>query len=305
MFSYETQPFPADKISPNDFMALLNQEGAKGFFLQWDSYNKDFGLIFVNDGSGQTYSYETLPLQFYQSDFMAQVNDEGAKGYRFEVSFYGTFLTTTNNNNQSISFALYRKNNGSPAKYAYATATTPASAEDFLAQLNQWGQGGYLLHPIRDFANLNLYVRDYASKSIYTYNVPAAPTTLSDFLTQLNSEGANGYRALYINNNGGVIYVKDMAQLATFAYQTDPTSPTIDKMNSYGRQGYAYLGFMSAGHYYYDSTTDEYNYITGPAAGYYVTANNCSGWMCTVHSPVLGSDFPVMFPPSPDSVATN
>jgi hypothetical protein len=307
-FSYKTQPRSTEKISADDFLALLNQEGAKGYFLYTDSYNSDFGWIFVNDGSGQTYSYELLFYKINQADFMIQVNGEGGKGYRFDTALFAPFLLPpSEDGNSNIIYSLYRKDSGSSAQYTYTTDLIPDNAEDFIAQLNKWGGAGYLFSFTDAPFGSNLYVKNTASKATYAYDAPVGPITVSDFVAQLNSQGAKGYRALYKNRNGGMIYVKDETQAATFAYQANITIPTIDKMNSYGTQGYAYLGWIPLDHTYYDSATGEYKPASGPAAGYYVSASNCSGWMCTALSPAVGDSKGPMIslPLSPSGVAVN
>jgi len=286
---YETKQVPTGQISPDTFLALLNQEGAKGFYFYQDHYNyNDFGWTFVNDGSEKTYSYDLLPYQLNLADFMTQVNAEGANGYLFDMVLLGSFLISPPSGTQPIVWSVYHKDNGSSAKYQYTTAPIPANAADLLAQLNTMGKGGYWLSlygvPLQE-----LYVRDDTSKATYTYTAPAAPLTVSDFLAQLNSEGAKGYRALYLNANyGGVVYLKDETQLATFSYQADTTSPTIAKINNYGMQDYVYLGWFALGFYSYDPVTDGFEYVVGPTAGYYVTSSNCSGWLCSAVSRVIG-----------------
>jgi len=213
-FSYETQP-ALDQNStagPGDFLALLNQEDAKSYLFQ-SSWNGIYVLTagvnslmtFVNDGSGQTYSYELLVLPGNMPDFVTQANAEGAKGYHYEMPVY-SFATRTD---PVTYYAVYRKDSGVP---------------DLLAQANQRGQAGYLLYPYPPSSftpdlgtqlNNNLYVKNNASKATYVYDVyaaPTLPTTTDSYLAQMNSEGARGYYALayyspYFNMPSVMVYV--------------------------------------------------------------------------------------------------
>jgi hypothetical protein len=149
-----------------------------------------------------------------------------------------------------------------------------------LLHRNGRGQAGYWLYPDTPAAGPagNLYVKNNASNATYAYDVPMQPTTaVNDYLAQLNSEGANGYLALvpdmepFSRAREITVYVKDQTQSAAFTYQSpddNGSAQTLDQMNSYGAQSYAYWGFFQLG-------------TVGPIRSYYVKASHCSGWMCT------------------------
>ena len=292
-FHYETQPDPGNSAG---FLKLLNQEGAKGYSYLFDNNNNysnthglddlpGYSLPFVNDGSGQAYSYELLKMPGNMADFITQANAEGARGYRYDATV-GGLLETDINNNLPTTYTLggagilYRKDSGSSATYTYALEPATNNVSDQVVQANQRGQSGYLLI-LPQIARVevvgidlyNLYMKNNASNAVYAYEVNAEAAISSDFLARLNSEGGRGYRTL---PGAWWIYVKDQSQNATFAYQSAPENLTIDQMNSYGMQGYAYWG-------QYIGSVDGNR--TG--AYYYIKANNCKGLLCTVSNPAV------------------
>jgi hypothetical protein len=274
-FKYETQPIPdaTSTSGASDLLALLNQEGAKGYFYQ-EAGEGTSSATFVNDGSGQTYNYELIIQPDNTADFVTQANTEGARGYHYEA---GDYLVATDAGNAN--YALYRRDSGSSAVYTYAADPFIPSVADFLTQANQRGQAGYWFYPYPPRAMAaaqNLYIKNNASTATYTYDVPVQATSVDALLAQLNNEGGNGYRALFNETLGIVTYVKDQSQSAIFGYQSSATSPTIDLLNSYGAQGYAYWSWMQL-----------HNVPSGPAAAFYIKPVNCSGWMCSALNPAL------------------
>jgi len=149
-FSYETQPAPdvTSESGVSDFLALLNQEGAKGYFYGGSWFYNVNGLTFVNDNSGRTYSYELLVQPGNMADFLTQANAEGAKGYHYEI---GDFLFKSSTG--PVNYVVYRKDyvvlGFWPPEVFYAYVADPAtsSASDLLSQANQRGQAGYWLYP--------------------------------------------------------------------------------------------------------------------------------------------------------------
>jgi hypothetical protein len=283
-FSYEALPSLAASLgsNPTDFLAQLNQEGAKGYFYQdnqsggknWTGADR---TTFVNDGSGQTYTYDLLDFTTCTEkimNFVDQANAEGAKGYLFETAY--EFQTDPND---FSCYALYRKDSGSSATYTYVAEPETVTTADFLTQANGWGQAGYSIYPssLYFYGVNNLYIKNNASQATYTYDLQTQPAPVNDFLGQLNSEGAKGYLAMYLDTVPGMVYVKDQTQTATFTYQSLPANPTIDQENSYGAQGYVYWGWL------------QFQQPNGPAAAYYAKASNCSGWMCTAFNPAVFS----------------
>jgi len=265
----------------DDFLTLLNQEGAKGYryLTGWSNPNAFHtsvsgpdARIFVNDGTAQTYTYELMPRPDNAADFVSLVNAEGAKGYRYQGDMmYGTGIgACLQNASTGVEFclnpSLFRKDSGSSATYSYTTGTIPANAADFLTQANSLGQSGYLFDRSIGYNDsllptpIMLYVKNNASRATYTYEAPAWPSTPDALLAQYNSEGARGYLATFQYVWPNSIYVRDQTQAAVYTYQpgpadTDQTDITslINHINSHGAQGYAYYH------------------------GVYVKASNCSG----------------------------
>jgi len=288
-FRYETQPDPRNSA---DFLRLLNQEGAKGYSYLFDNNNNYYNthglddlsggylLPFVNDGSGQVYDYELLQVPSNMADFITQANAEGARGYRYDATV-GWLVINIDGSLPATDMLgagiLYRKDSGSSARYTYALEPATDNVSDQVVQANQRGQSGYLLilpQIARVSVNgadlYNLYVKNNASNAVYVYEINTSATSGKELLlAQLNSEGAKGYRTL---PGDWRIYVKDQSQNATFAYQSAPENLTLDQMNSYGMQGYAYWG------QYAGNTANAY---------YYVKANNCKGLLCTVSNPAV------------------
>jgi hypothetical protein len=262
-----------EQVSPTGFLAQINQEGSQGYFYQ-DAAGMCGDATFVNDSTGQQYTYDLLLLPGNMADFITQANAEGAKGYRYLA---GNCLLGAPGS--YVNYAVYRKDVGLSATYTYADDPILASLPDFLTQANGRGQAGYWLYPYVPPVGStgNLYVKNNASNATYTYDVLAQPSTVNDYLAQLNSEGTNGYLALGTAtasfSGAGIttVYVKDQTQAAIFTYQppaSSAPSALIDQMNSYGAQSYAYWGILQLG-------------TNGPIGSYYVKASHCSGWMCT------------------------
>jgi len=298
-FTYEQLAPAANTLNspgtdPASFLALLNQEGAKGYRYLYDTalticisglsnggwctaqYAVPDLSLFVNDGLAPSYTYELLPNPGNTTDFIAQANAEGAKGYQYMA------WNSSRRSLMPTSYVLYRKDGGSTATYTYAAeAAGPMSnADAFVAQANARGQSGYYFYgrtSTADSAQANLYVKNNASKATYTYDAKADPvgytssvellTALSD---QANSEGAKGYFPIYTltpaidipnGNPSAKLYIKDQTQSATFTFQfPGGNGNTINLLNSYGAQGYA------------NSNTV-----------YFSKATNCSGgWLCGV-----------------------
>jgi len=254
-FSYDTKPLPLGSAGSEELKILLNQKGAEGYFYL-------YGDTFVNDGSGKTYTYELLDKSGNATDFVAQANAQGQKSYRYEEHW-------------NIPWNVYRQDIGTSAKYTYKTENLPADATSFVVQANS--QKGYLFVPTR-YSTLQLpqkaiYMRDSTSRALYDYEV------LDITLDKLRAEGAQGkgYRALFTREMGypwlasSAVYVSDLQQpMATFTYESvAPEDVSINQMNNYGTQSYAYWGSVSS-----------------PSnIAFYVKASNCSGWICTALPP--------------------
>jgi len=288
-FHYETQPLPnPTSYDAADVQTLLNQEGAKGYFYHENFYQHAWywipnNVLFVDDGSGKTYTYKVLDRPSNMTDFLAQANAEGAKGYRYEISAWY----------DEMDINVYRKDSDSSATYTYVATMLSATMGDFLAQANEQGRSGFLylltaFNGDTGYGEANVYMKNNASNAVYVYNALALPAAADDFLVQLNSEGTKGYRALagdYGFNDATAydttLYVKDKTQAAAFAYQQasgtiDTIVFSVDQKNSHGAQGYAYWGALGVGSPFSGSTDGVF----------YVMASNCSGWMCTASNPI-------------------
>jgi len=299
-FTYEGLAPAANTLNspgtdPTSFLALLNQEGAKGYHYLYDTrltictseacpaiWSPPDLSLFVNDGLASSYAYELLPNPGNTADFIAQANAEGAKGYQYMAwtdVFAGGIPTA---------YALYRKDGSSTATYTYVAevAGPMASVDAFVAQANARGQSGYYFYGHTrnaDFAQANLYVKNNASKAIYTYthDAEASVKPYIEYMTairdQLSSEGAKGYFPIYrlrpaidipADDPLTILYMKDQTQAATFTFHFQvPGGPSdvINLVNSYGAQGYSPWNIGIA------------RYTL------FFRATNCSGgWLCGV-----------------------
>jgi len=277
---------------PAGFLALLNQEGAKGYRYLYDvpaqlcisssstgsfcpgRYEPPSLSLFVNDGLAPSYTYALLPNPGNPEDLIAQANTEGAKGYQY-VAWHASFGGAT-----PASHVLYRKDGDSTATYTYGIVADPAgplanSVDAFLGQANAQGQSGYRFYARMGDA-ASLYVKNNASKATYSYDAIAfADDRSSTTLAQLNGEGAKGYFPIYLLKPGinipgsyqnTMLYVKDQTQSATFAFQLAVSGgvvSTMDVYNNYGAQGHAPWNNGSSVH------------------SFFFKAANCSGgWLC-------------------------
>jgi hypothetical protein len=262
----------------NDSLALVNQEGAKGYrYISDASFLGESTIysIFVSDGMAPTYSYDLIADPGNQSDSLNQINTEGAKGYRFEGSvLFGLDPTIYN---------LYRKDGGSSATYTYIEDSASTSINDFLTQANGHGQSGYwFISSVGEGGTvIDLYMKNNESSATYTYDALTPSSNQTDFITQANSEGAKGYRAkgeMIFGSDDRSIYIKAHSQSSTFTYQADATQTTstayINASNNWGAQGYAYFGDLGW-------TVPNYT-----QASIYFKASNCSGFLCTTLNPL-------------------
>jgi len=276
------------------FLALLNQEGARGYRYLYDQYSQKVCTdnmssacdssysptisVFVNDGSAPSYTYDLLPNPANINDFITQANTEGAKGYQY-MGLYGITPGA-----MTPPYALYRKDGGSTTTYTYATDTAGPMARDaFLNQANTHGQLGYWLYG-RIGQNytvpVNLYVKNNASNATYNYHAQTLLSLPSGVTDQINAEGANGYRLMFqlVPNSdilesdlSSMLYIKDQTQSASFIIQSVESWPSdgtalITQLNNYGAQGYT-------------------PWINSSLLYFFKTTNCSSGWFCTVFNP--------------------
>jgi hypothetical protein len=302
-FNYEDLPWPGS--AANALLTQINGEGGKGYRFLWSGLFTSqiptnpgatgtilMDSILVKDGTTPSYAYEQLTYPSGDvSALVNQANTEGAKGYLYEGN------------------SLYRKDGGSSATYTYAADPAPTNLTDWLTQANGRGRSGYWFYGW--VGSSCLYIKNNASNATYIYDALLQPSTATDLLTQLNSEGTKGYRALSLpfsisQWSGGdfymnQVYIKDQTQSTTFTYQSGTAtvfsalSFSIDPLNSYGAQGYGYLGNVAIPENAQpvSATTSGANNPAPVPPGpdgwlvwpFYFKASNCSGFLCTVLNP--------------------
>jgi hypothetical protein len=305
---YETQPAPVETDTASyvtSILALLNQEGAKGYrYLGSSLFTSDstnVSMIFVKDGMAPSYTYQLIgPDPGDAPSLVSQANAEGAQGYHYEARFVTSTAPTY------TYYSLYRKDGGSSATYAYVMDPETSSTADWLTQANGRGQSGYYwLGWFYGYGYGSLYVKNNASNATYTYDAPAAPAALTDLLAQLNSEGANGYRAIgssgvYLGSGIAWLYVKDASQAAaTFTYLSATPQATsaadffVSQANGYGAQGYAYFGDVGTSQSDSTPSASSGASLQPPAtssnfSSLYFKTSNCNGFLCTaLNSPMF------------------
>ena len=128
-----------------------------------------------------------------------------------------------------------------------------------------------------------LYEKNPASNASYSYEALKVPETMALFEAQLRTQAARGFRLDVPVINKGVadeehnVYVKDMAQAATFDIRlldfASTSTEGLARANAQGIDGYGWQG--------------SYQVPRNPKGGLndlYVRANNCAGALCDVQS---------------------
>lgn len=257
---------PRAEDSADSFLALVNAQGADGFRYVDDfaGVNNTPQSLFIRDGLAPTYSYQLLPTTSTVQDLLQQADAEGANGYRYvgPTMLGGAPLT------------LYRNDGGTSATYVYLAKAPASSPDAFVSEANSEGALGlWYVGPISvGGTQQDLFMGDAAATRTYGFQQLPAVTNQTDFMNQLDAQGAQGYRykgQIALGGTAVNLYVKDLSESATFAYQAEPTPIPADA-NALVKQANAlnlnYFGLLSA-----DGANFEELYFS---------SDNCAGFLC-------------------------
>lgn len=264
-YMYEALSPAADKDA---FLSHLNAEGARGFrFLTAVAFvsgqNVSTAETYVKDGTA-SYVYELLDTPANRSAFQSQLDAQGARGFRWAGSYAVGGANVT----------LYRKEDSST--YSYALTAAQSSSAGFLQEANAQGANGYLnLAPgfLVGTETVAIYEKSSTGGARYVYEFPSSPGSDADLLAQFNGQGARGFRfrtPYSFTDRGGLLYVQDGSQSATFSFSAldpvDNSAKWIELANTQGAQGHGLIG--------------DYMMPSGQAKIIFFAAGNCAGELC-------------------------
>jgi len=271
-FLYEGLPAAT---ATSAFFDSLAAQGARGFrFLSGFSFATGPTTFEHIDGFVKTidatYSYEKKAPATSNADLQNQLNEAGARGFQWVGA-------------QSIGgemFNVYRKSSADSATYSYRVELQPASKAAYLAQANSQGASGFYNRTIAfltgdSAGTAAVYEKSSVGNSTFGYELGDPIGDHAGYLAQFNERGARGFRfraEFGFSDGGGVVYIKDLSQSATFNFYSlaPSTNPTalIQQANAEGAKKAALLGHLALG--------------TSEQKAYYFTPTNCNA------SPVCG-----------------
>jgi Divergent InlB B-repeat domain len=270
----------------------LNLQGARGLRSMGDrgfgtsfGQTDEFASLYVKEAN-TTYTYEILALPATAPVMLTQLNDQGARGY----AFYGALAFSIGLPNSG---ALYIKENGSSATFAYELPDAANSEAAFLTQANSQGDNGFFSVSPYIFTSdvtetKHIYVKDNSSSAKFTYVTQPYfdPSTPEQFIAQADEQGQLGYKfngAFAFIGGFKHIYVKDTSQSSTFQWKAEPPSSTsaafVVQANSVAAQGYADF----APNIFFPNGSSQS--LSAIARELYFKSVNCAGHLCSVASP--------------------
>ncbi|MDM7941387.1 MAG: hypothetical protein QUV35_02045 [Hydrogenophaga sp.] len=262
-------------------LAQANAQGASGYayLTGFAASGNDFINLYVRD-LPTTYSWEALDPPGNAAGLLAQLNAQGARGFA-----HSTFL---------VDSVVYVRDAGGFAPFSHELLPSQSSSAGFLNQANAQGDRGFFF--LGEFtiggSTVAIYSRD-SSGARYTYELQTTTTaaTPDTFLAQANAQGRQGYRFIgeyaFSGNPGNDafrnVYVRDIAQSATFEYlalpATTSTSALVAQANTEGELGSIFHGPVM----FFPGGFSQ----PGVARHLYVRPVQCSGtWICRPASPL-------------------
>ncbi len=183
VFTYRSLDTPATATA---FEQLLNAQGADRYRFGGPLVSGSY--FYRDENSNRTFSYRVLVQPGASADFLAQANAQGGEGYNYVLPL---FLGAT-------SYAVYVKENGSNAVYAWASQPSiggATAASDLVAQANAQGANGFKFRTPFFFTDgqRNLYVKDTSQSATFAWKDNPDVASAAALVTQANAEGANGY----------------------------------------------------------------------------------------------------------------
>lgn len=242
----------APSVDLATFEATLQSQGARGFrfwspLSSFDGTTTESALVFVKS-IDVTYTYELKPATASAAALIAEANEAGGRGFRWvgPISINGT------------SYGIYRKESGTNAAYTYRSAPMPASKADYLSQGNAQGAEGYYNSaPFFQAGgdSLAVFEKNTASNATYAYELGEPVNSEAEGMAQFNEKGSRGFRfrgpASFPADGLAQMFVKDLSQSVTFAYETQAPqgtmAATIAQANELGARNFGVLGPLGTG----------------------------------------------------------
>ncbi|MET3182908.1 UNVERIFIED_ORG: hypothetical protein ABIC43_006090 [Variovorax guangxiensis] len=260
----------------DDYVALLNQQGAAGYRYvegetggSFTTFSDDFLMVKEGDAT-YTYEYRKYVAGSGIDVLLQQMKEQGAKGMQY-IKVLGQVRLTPSPQSSYELAVLYRRDAAANTTYDYAAIPQPTTSGDFVGQGNAQGANGFrpwATPPVRsgDGSLWQFFVKDMKSAARYEVKALMSPLstvggTEDDLKAQVRAQGAQGYRLLkngpLENSNDFILYVKDTTQSSLFEYEflTAPDSrlSAAYATQANGRTGVG-LRYFSKGAVYFRSS---------------------------------------------------
>lgn len=234
-FSQERGGSDAPEKRFDDYVALLNQQGAAGYRYvegetggSFTTFSDDFLMVKEGDAT-YTYEYRKYTAGSGIDALLQQMKEQGEKGMQY-VKVLGQVRLTQSSYELAV---LYRRDAAANTTYDYAAVPQPTSSGDFVGQGNVQGANGFrpwATPPVRsgDGSLWQFFIKDAKSAARYEVKALASPLstvggTEDDLKAQVRAQGSQGYRLLkngpLENSTDFVLYVKDTTQSSVFEYE--------------------------------------------------------------------------------------
>lgn len=277
----------------DDYMALLNREGAAGYrYIEGATGGNIVHLqdnfMMVKDSTGTyTYEYKRLSFDILQSTaleaLLQQMKEQGAQGKVFVKLLPMIGLNSKLDPEFGV---LYRKENGSSATYDYTALPYPQTSTEYMNVVNAQGANGfrpYVVPELYNHATLQFFIKESDSQARYEARLLVSPLSEvggedKDVKAQIRAQGAQGFR-LYKSrfmedSKQFIFYLKDTTQSASFEYEFLENPDTL-------------FGLQEANAVQANEQTKQgLRYFGAPDAPIFFRSLNCSGALCV--SPVEG-----------------
>lgn len=257
----------------DDYVALLNQQGAAGYRYvegetggSFSTFSDDFLMVKEGDAT-YTYEYRKHVAGSGIDVLLQQMKDQGTRGMQY-VKVLGQVRLTQSSYETAV---LYRRDAAANTTYDYTAIPLSTTSGDFVSQGSAQGSNGFrpwAVPPVRsaDGSLWQFFIKD--AKSSARYEVKALMSPLStvggtedDLKAQVRAQGGLGYRLLkngpLENSMDFVLYVKDTTQSSVFEYEF-LTAPAGRLSAAYAAQANGQTGtglrYFSKGAVYFRSS---------------------------------------------------
>lgn len=222
----------------DDYIALLNREGAAGYrYLEGEASGdiltlRDNFMMVKDSDTTYRYAYKRLTYDILQTTalqaLLAQAKDQGARGM---VLLKILAPMAINGNNDPEFAVLYRQDLGSSATYDLTAEPYAATSADYVSRANAQGANGYrpwATPAMFNQGNYQFFLKDLSSAARYEVKAVVSPQsvvggTVDDLKAQIRNQGTQGFRLLknrfMEDSKDFLFYVKDTTQASSFAYE--------------------------------------------------------------------------------------